>query len=88
MLLVPQSPACFIGLLYHIGNKMCDTLCNPGRCYDVIALLVSKSHERTGNLRCQCVVSNFEYDGHTPRHIYRTPGEVGTWQVVRGEDDS
>ena len=39
----------------------------------------SKSHERTGSIRCQCVVSNFEYDCHIPCHIYRTPGKLGVW---------
>ena len=50
--------------------------------------LISKSHERTGSSNCQCVVSDFEYDGHIHRHIYLAPGEIGTWQVVPGEDDS
>ena len=48
----------------------------------------SKSHERTGSIRCQCVVSNFEYACHIHRHIYQAPGEMGTWQVVPGKDNS
>lgn len=42
------------------------------------ASLMPKSHEHTGNLRCQCVVSNFEYDGHIPRHIYQNPWRNGS----------
>lgn len=40
-----------------------------------IILPYSKSHARTGSIKCQCVVSNLEVD----RHIYQTPGELGVW---------
>ena len=53
-------------------------------------LLVNFAREQgaTALVRGLRMVSDFEYAGHIHRHIYRAPGEMGTWQVVRGEDDS